>query len=171
MICKEFMNISDKEIIEALKEVFTDITRVENIMRYKQYNEITCRIYTKNGPLIGYIVNLNQTNLYSYDFDATKFECFKWKNFLWNHSYSNEKPNILTMISPEMKQYLQAEILKEYVEELKDFCSHNTISTSVVTNCPVYVNPNGIWADLLEDFTKQYQENQEEQEQTQAITM
>lgn len=85
---REFMELTDEEIIFIIKEIFPDTTRVDNITRDIKWNRISCNIYIMpEYPDIPDELDLElpsweSCGITTHDFTLTDEEGMKWKQYL-----------------------------------------------------------------------------------------
>lgn len=85
---REFMDLTDEEIIFIIKDIFPDTTKVDNIIRDTKWNRISCNIYIiPEYPDIPDELDLElpsweSCGITTHDFTLTDEEGMKWKQYL-----------------------------------------------------------------------------------------
>lgn len=85
---RNFMDLTDEEIEFIIKDIFPYTSRVDNIERDVKWNRISCDIYImEEYPDIPDTLDLelpsfDSCGITTHDFDLTKEEELKWKQFL-----------------------------------------------------------------------------------------
>lgn len=81
---REFLSLTDEEIIFIMKEIFSNTSRVDNIERDEKWNKISCNIYIMDEePDFADEIEFDANgNMDTKDFMITYDEEFKLKQFL-----------------------------------------------------------------------------------------
>jgi hypothetical protein len=86
---REFLDLTDEEIIFIIKEIFPDTPRVDNIIRDKKWNRISCDIYImEEYPDYADTLDLEVPSMSepdgisTHDFTLTRAELWKWQQYL-----------------------------------------------------------------------------------------
>lgn len=88
MVYREFMDLTDDEIKYIIKDIFPYTTKIDNIIRDPQFNQISCDIYImEEYPDIPDTLDLTvpafgEEGITTHDFSLTDKELWKWKQFL-----------------------------------------------------------------------------------------
>lgn len=80
---REFMDLTDDEIIFIIKDIFPTTPKVDNIHRDVKWNTMSCDVYImEECPDYADTLDLNLTGIETHDFTLTEEEELKWKQFL-----------------------------------------------------------------------------------------
>ena len=80
---REFMSLTDEEIIFIMKEIFPYTSRVDNIQRDEKWKRISCDIYImEEEPDFADEIQLDESGMTTHDFEITSDEEWKFKQFL-----------------------------------------------------------------------------------------
>ena len=88
MVYREFMDLIDDEIKYIIKDIFPYTSKIDNIIRDPQFNQISCDIYImEEYPDIPDTLDLmvpafGEEGITTHDFSLTDKELWKWKQFL-----------------------------------------------------------------------------------------
>lgn len=80
---REFLDLTDKEIIFIIKDIFPNTSRVDNIEKDRNCNMIYCDIYImEEHPDYADTLYLSLQGMGTHEFMITHEEELKWKQFL-----------------------------------------------------------------------------------------
>lgn len=85
---KEFLSLTDEEIIYIIKEIFPYTKRVDNIERHNKQNSISCNIYIMDeypdfpDKLELYLPEDESESIQTNDFGLAPEELLKWEQYL-----------------------------------------------------------------------------------------
>ena len=85
---REFMDLTDDEIIFIIKDIFPYTRKVDQIERDKKHNTISCQIYIMDEyPEFADVLDLSipsgfDDGITTHDFSLTHVEIWKWKQYL-----------------------------------------------------------------------------------------
>lgn len=85
---REFLSLTDEEIIYIIKEIFPHTNRVDNIERVNDQNKISCNIYIMPqypdlpDKLRLYLPEDESESIQTCDFSLTPEELLKWEQYL-----------------------------------------------------------------------------------------
>ena len=80
---REFLDLTDEEIIFIIKEIFPDTTKVDNIERDTTWERISCNIYImEEYPHIPDTLTCTINGIETHDFELTDDEVWKWQQYL-----------------------------------------------------------------------------------------
>lgn len=85
---RDFLSLTDEEIIYIIKEIFSYTKRVDNITRNNKQNIISCNIYIMDeypdfpDELKLYLPEDETESIQTNDFELSSEELLKWEQFL-----------------------------------------------------------------------------------------
>lgn len=117
---REFMSLTDEEIIFIMKEIFPYTSRVDNIRRDEKWKRISCDIYImEEEPDFADEIQLDESGISTHDFEITLDEEWKFKQFLLAKG-CDERLKDNPYMADEEKQ-----VIKNLVDEMSEcgmFC-------------------------------------------------
>ena len=125
---RNFLSLTDAEIIYIIKDIFPTTSKVDNIIRDRYSNQIACNIYIMEGrPYFASTLILNADKIRTDSFDVCREEQSKWQEYLLAKGCDSRLKNNPYMNNSDTKE--QKEIASFYYENSDGFQNYRDITT------------------------------------------